>query len=125
MANPGNILGDFNDARFEHNGVVSKFSSHDGHYFVETDGPDDRLTKYEIIYTVGVAPLQQYLVKLDDGRLQALDIAWNIEQKSWYHLYPYQELKDDPGMHWTGPYKNWNARCVSCHVTGYKKKLPS
>jgi hypothetical protein len=24
-------------------------------------------------------------------------------------------------MHWTGPYKNWNARCAECHATGYKK----
>jgi predicted CXXCH cytochrome family protein len=24
-------------------------------------------------------------------------------------------------MHWTGPYKNWNARCAECHATDFKK----
>jgi predicted CXXCH cytochrome family protein len=24
-------------------------------------------------------------------------------------------------LHWTGPYKTWNARCAECHATGYRK----
>ncbi|MGB0905083.1 MAG: cytochrome c3 family protein, partial [Mangrovicoccus sp.] len=41
--------------------------------------------------------------------------------KAWFHLYPEQELAPDDGLHWTGPYKNWNARCADCHATGYEK----
>jgi len=120
-ANAENVLGDFENAHFEYRGVRSQFSNRDGRYFVKTSGPDNQTTTYEITWTVGVAPLQQYLVALDDGRLQALDIAWDTEQGRWYHLYPEQALENDPGLHWTGPYKNWNARCVSCHVTGFTK----
>jgi len=120
-ANTENVLGDFADAHFEHLGIRSQFSNRDGRYFVKTSGPDNQTTTYEITWTVGVAPLQQYLITLDDGRLQALDIAWDTEQSRWFHLYPDQALENDPGLHWTGPYKNWNARCVTCHVTGFSK----
>ena len=24
-------------------------------------------------------------------------------------------------MHWTGPYKSWEARCAECHATGYSR----
>jgi tetratricopeptide (TPR) repeat protein len=120
-AKPENVLGDFAQTTFEHRGVRSRFSSRDGRYFVETDGPDGRPATYEITWTVGVSPLQQYLVELDDGRLQALDVAWDTERGRWYQLYPEQVQKNDPGLHWTGPYKNWNTRCVSCHVTGFVK----
>ncbi len=116
-----NVLGDFSAATFEHRGVRSHFSKRDGRYFVQTGGPDGQPTTYEIAGTVGVTPLQQYLVKLDDGRLQALDIVWDTEEGRWYHLYPDQALEHDPGLHWTGPYRNWNSRCVSCHVTGFVK----
>jgi predicted CXXCH cytochrome family protein len=30
-------------------------------------------------------------------------------------------LKGGDGLHWTGPYKNWNGRCAECHATGYAK----
>jgi tetratricopeptide (TPR) repeat protein len=120
-ANSDNVLGDFKNARFEHQGVISQFSTRNGRYYVKTNDAKGKSTTYEISYTVGVTPLQQYLVKLDDGRLQALDIAWDTEKSRWYHLYPNQKLKGDPGLHWTGPYKNWNARCATCHVTGYTK----
>jgi len=44
---------------------------------VRTDGPDGKLHDYEIKYTFGVVPLQQYLIEFPDGRLQALGIAWD------------------------------------------------
>ena len=68
-------------------------SAGDGKYFVETDGPDGKLATFEIKYTFGVEPLQQYLVEFPDGRLQALSIAWDTRPKDqggqrWFHLYP-------------------------------------
>ena len=27
------------------------------------------------------------------------------------------------GLHWTGPYKSWEARCAECHATGYTPQL--
>lgn len=115
------VLGDFDSAEFEHNGVTSKFYQKGGRYFVSTDGPDGKITEFEVHSTVGVTPLQQYLVELKGGRLQALDLSWDTKAKRWYHLYPDQDLKAGDGMHWGGPYKSWNARCAECHATNYDK----
>ena len=71
-ADDKSVLGDFSGASFEHYGVHSRFFRKDGKFFVETDGPDGRLTPFQVKYTFGVEPLQQYLVEFPDGRLQAL-----------------------------------------------------
>lgn len=118
---PENVLGDFADKTLTHNGVTSRFTTVDGRFVVRTDGLDGSLTEYEVKYTAGVEPLQQYLVETGPGRLQALDSVWDTKRNQWFHLYPEQELKAGNGLHWTGPYKNWNARCAECHATGYRK----
>ena len=115
------VLGDFDGAVFEHRGVTTHFTRHDGLFSVETEGSDGALHTFRVAGVVGVAPLQQYLVATQAGRLQALDIVWDVEDKRWYHLYPDQNLPPGDGLHWTGPYKNWNARCAECHATGFVK----
>jgi predicted CXXCH cytochrome family protein len=115
------MLGDFNDARFTHKGVTSRFFMKDGKYVVETDGASGKKESFEIRYAVGHRPLQQYLVETTNGRLQVLDIAWDVNAKRWFHLYPDQQLPAGDGMHWTGSYKNWQARCATCHQTGFDK----
>jgi len=99
------VLGDFAGAEFQHAGVTSRFFRRDGKFFVHTDGPDGTLADFEIAFTFGVDPLQQYLIELPGGRLQALTIAWDTERKRWFHLYP--EEKTPPGdvLHWTGRYQ--------------------
>ncbi|WP_119270264.1 tetratricopeptide repeat protein [Taklimakanibacter deserti] len=120
-AKPENVIGDFKDATFTHNNITSRFFRRDGKYFIETDGADGRMTTFEVRYAVGIAPLQQYLVEIDKGRLQVLDIAWDAEKKSWYHLYPSTDVSAGNGLHWTGTYKNWQTRCAECHQTGFTK----
>jgi predicted CXXCH cytochrome family protein len=73
-----------------------------------------------------VYPLQQYLLPLDKGRLQALTIAWDSRPaedggQRWYHLYPDEAIAHDDPLHWTGPYQNWNTRCAECHSTDLHK----
>jgi len=121
LPTPENVLGDFNDAKLEFKGITSRFFRKDGKYFVETDGADGKLAPFEIKYVVGVEPLQQYLVDTGGGRLQALDLAWDTVAKRWYHLYPNETVNAGNGLHWTGPYKNWQARCAVCHQTDFKK----
>ncbi len=123
MPSDGHVLGDFNDASFELEGVTSHFSAEDGRYFIETEGPDGAMVRYEVKGVAGIAPLQQYLVETEAGRIQALDLAWNVEEERWYHLYPDAENPPGSGLHWTGPYKSWNARCAECHATGYDKEF--
>ena len=115
------VLGDFDDATFTHDGVTSRFFRKDGAYFIETEGASGKHGTLQIRYTVGHRPLQQYLVETTAGRLQVLDIAWDVNARKWFHLYPDQKLPPGDGMHWTGSYKNWQARCATCHQTGFDK----
>ncbi|MHA1529851.1 MAG: cytochrome c3 family protein [Alphaproteobacteria bacterium] len=115
------VLGDFDNTVFEHKGVTTRFNRHDGAFSVETEGADGEMRAFEVVGVAGIAPLQQYLVATEPGRIQALDIVWGVESNRWYHLYPDQDLPAGDGLHWTGPYKNWNARCAECHATGFIK----
>jgi hypothetical protein len=120
------VLGDFNDAMFEYYGVHSRFFRRDGKFLVETDGPDGKLATFEIKYTFGVDPLQQYLVEFPDGRLQALSLAWDSRPtdkggQRWFHLYPDEDIRYDDVLHWTKLNQNWNFMCAECHSTGVRK----
>ncbi len=120
------VLGDFSDASFDYYGVKSRFFRKDGKFFVETDGPDGKLATFEVKYTFGIDPLQQYLVEFPDGRIQALSIAWDSRPKEqggqhWFHLYPNEEIKHDDVLHWTKLNQNWNFMCAECHSTGVRK----
>jgi len=121
------VLGDFSEASFDYYGVHSRFFRKEGKFLVETDGPDGNLAVFEVKYTFGVDPLQQYLVEFPDGRLQALSIAWDSRPKDkggqrWFHLYPNEEIKHDDILHWTRLNQNWNFMCAGCHSTGVQKK---
>jgi tetratricopeptide (TPR) repeat protein len=120
------VLGDFDDASFTYADVVSTFSRRDGRYFIRTDGPDGELADYEVKYTFGVTPLQQYLVELPGGRLQAVSIAWDsrpqqVGGQRWFHLYPEERIDHRDELHWTRAAQNWNFMCADCHSTNVRK----
>ena len=120
------VLGDFRDAGFDYYGVHSRFYRENGKFLVETDGPDGRLAVFEVKFTFGVDPLQQYLIEFPDGRIQALSIAWDSRPKDeggqrWFHLYPNEEIKHDDVLHWTRLNQNWNFMCAECHSTGVRR----
>lgn len=120
------VLGNFNGATYDYHGTVSTFAKRDGKYFVQTDGPDGKLQDFEIAYTFGVYPLQQYLIAFPGGRYQALNVCWDTRPKEaggqrWFHLYPDEDVTHDDILHWTGPYQNWNHMCAECHSTSVCK----
>jgi predicted CXXCH cytochrome family protein len=122
------VLGDFDDAVFTYNGVTSTFFRRNGGFFVRTDGPDGDLQEYEIAYTFGVFPLQQYLIAFPGGRFQALSICWDTRPaseggQSWFHLYPDEAIDSEDPLHWTGIHQNWNYMCAECHSTQLRKNF--
>ncbi|MBW2657511.1 MAG: tetratricopeptide repeat protein, partial [Deltaproteobacteria bacterium] len=120
-ANEKSVLGDFDNARFEYFDVTSRFYRQNGRFFVHTRGPDGRMDDYEIKYTFGVYPLQQYLVPFPGGRLQCLPIAWDAKEEKWYHLYPDAPLDPGDWLYWTNAGQNWNGMCAECHSTNLEK----
>ena len=121
-----NVLGDFANAHFSDHGIGSVFFRRGGRFMVRTEGPDADLHDYQIKYTFGFAPLQQYLVEFPGGRLQALGIAWDSRAKSaggqrWFALHPEQKIPPSNPLHWTGIDQTWNFMCADCHSTDLRK----
>ena len=119
------VLGNFDGARFVHGGMTSTFFKRDGKYLVRTEGADGKPGEFEIAYTFGVEPLQQYLMPSAGGRLQALGIAWDSRPRAeggqrWFSLYPERLRPHDP-LHWTGRDQTWNYQCAECHSTDLQK----
>lgn len=125
-ATPEYVLGDFDNATFDHYGDKSRFFRRDDTFYVETANAEGEQDVFEIAYTFGVEPLQQYLVAFPDGRLQALSLSWDSRPDAeggqrWFHLYPDERIPHDDALHWTGTYFNWNSRCAHCHSTNLEK----
>lgn len=121
-ANAANVLGNFDDVRYDQDGVKARFYRKENGFFVNIDGEDGKPADFQVLYTFGFEPLQQYLVALSRGRLQALTLAWDsrpAEQggQRWFSLYPGQRFAPDDPLHWTGRYQNWNGMCADCHST--------
>lgn len=122
LPTPNTVLGDFNNTSFEHGGRLTRFLRRGGRYLIETTGPDGLRRAYPVVGVAGVYPLQQYLLSPEPGRTQAYDIAWDVPGERWYPVFPDQVLVPaTDGMHWTGPYLSWEARCAECHATGYSR----
>ncbi|MBE1281782.1 MAG: hypothetical protein GJ676_00575 [Rhodobacteraceae bacterium] len=118
---PDTILADFDHRSFDLDGVEIRFLTREDRFLVETDAPDGTVVSYPVVAVAGIEPLQQYIVETEPGRYQSLDAVWDTENERWYDLYPDQDIAAEDGLHWTGPYKNWNARCAECHATGYER----
>jgi hypothetical protein len=82
LAGKTTVLGNFDNASLSHFGVTTSFSKKDNRFMVRTEGSDGKLKDYEIKYTFGVEPLQQYLIEFPGGRLQALSVAWDSRPTS-------------------------------------------
>ena len=81
VADERTVLGDFSGVKYRNRGVTSEFFRRDGRFVVRTEGPDGKLADFEVRHTFGVYPLQQYLVELPGGRVQALSLAWDARPK--------------------------------------------
>jgi len=126
-ANDSTVLGDFRDRAFTEDGATSRFFRRGGGYVVNTVGPDGALHDYEVAYTFGVFPLQQYLVPFPGGRLQPLPLAWDARPAAaggqrWFTLDHVAPLGAEDDGHWSGRGLNWNYMCADCHATAVRKR---
>ncbi len=125
-ATDSTVLGDFTNATYTEDGHVSRFFRRDGRFVVNTIGADGRSHDYEVLYTFGVYPLQQYLVAFPGGRLQPLTVSWDARPAAqggqrWYALDVVAPLGAADDMHWSGRGMNWNYMCADCHATAVRK----
>ncbi|TVQ73479.1 MAG: hypothetical protein EA363_03105 [Balneolaceae bacterium] len=116
------VLGDFNDVSFSTGYEQYRFFREDGRFLVEAPGPDGRQQTYQVKYTFGWEPLQQYLVDFGDGKYQALHASWDTERQQWFTLYPDEQIRPGDWLHWTGGAMNWNTMCADCHSTNLRQR---
>ena len=143
IATDDSVLANFNNRTLEHFGVTSTMFRDGDRFMINTEGPDGQMHDYEVKYTFGVEPLQQYMVEIQPstnslsenidvkanqeiGRVQVLRVSWDTRQNKWFYLSPPDVLeKLDPSdpLHWTGTTQNWNTTCAICHSTDFHKNF--
>ena len=117
VATPESVLGDFKDVSVKSHGSKGRFLRDGDRFIVETEGRDGKTALFEVAWTFGVEPLQQYLVAFPDGRVQALPWAWDSRTKeSGAALVPPLPRSTDP-QH--GPAAlDWIHAELELHVLG-------
>lgn len=125
-ATEATVRGDFADARFTQGARQVRFFRRGAGFFIRTEGPDGQPADFQVTHTFGVHPLQQYLIPLPGGRLQAFDIAWDTRSPAeggqrWFALALHEKARPGEALHWTGRELNWNFMCAGCHSTGVVK----
>jgi predicted CXXCH cytochrome family protein len=127
-ADVNNVLGDFAGATFRYFGRQTRFWRQGSTFQVTTENLQGKAETFKVAYTLGVAPLQQYLVAFDDGRIQALPFAWDARPRAqggqrWFHLYPDIDVRPGDPLFWMRPRQNWNHMCGDCHTTSFSKRF--
>jgi len=122
------VLGDFNNSFFIYYGDTSFFYIKGDRYFVNTKDSTGVKKEFPVSFTFGWKPLQQYLVKFDDGRMQALPFCWDTRPKEkggqrWFHIYGKEKIAPDDELFWMGYNQNWNYMCADCHTTNFSKNF--
>ncbi|HVX39051.1 MAG TPA: multiheme c-type cytochrome [Gemmatimonadaceae bacterium] len=126
-ATPATVLGRFDGRSFTNANVTYRFFRRGDTSIVNAIGADGAPHDYPVRYTFGVAPLQQYLIALPNGRVQALLVAWDDRPAAqggqhWFSLSPGNEASHTDPFHWTGREYNWNYMCADCHSTAVRKQ---
>ncbi len=129
LATDATVLGDFDNATIEHDGIVSRMYRDGQRFMIHTEGETGEMEDFEVKYVFGVEPLQQYMVEFDRDaslaeneipRVQVLRISWDTIHQKWFYLRPpdvQDKLAPDDPLHWTGTAQRWQTMCADCHST--------
>jgi predicted CXXCH cytochrome family protein len=120
-ATPQTVLGNFAQSA-TNTGWRHVFSRRDDQFRVSIDAAQREQQAFDVRYTFGVYPLQQYLIPFPGGRLQVLDLAWDARERAqggqrWFAPAAAASHVDP----WAGRDQNWNGMCAACHSTGLHK----
>ncbi len=121
----GSVRGNFATGHTAADGTHTQFSA-DDRYTLEVRSRSGEVEAFEVAYTFGTFPLQQYLIEFPDGRLQVLPLSADVRAGDgaaarWYHSYGDDPPAAGDPLHWRGYMQNWNEMCADCHSTNVKK----
>lgn len=93
-------------------------------FIQERSGQSTR--NYEVLWALGGKNVFYFLTPLENGQLQTLPIAYNVNTKSWYNN-PESAIRHFPNMgateltdealSWRDIQYSFNTSCYSCHVS--------
>lgn len=127
-ANVNSVLGDFSSVAVNYTDGVATFeqkqSAGKTDYQIRLTGSvvHKKEKIYPVVYTLGVFPLQQYIVETRPGNYQVFAVAWDARKaeqggQRWMDLSA-SATPDDP-LNWRHYFQNWNSQCASCHTTNF------
>jgi cytochrome c553 len=128
VASKDTVLGDFANTEVEFHDIKTRFHSENGQYKITTTNKKNQLETFDVPYTFGFYPLQQYLVDVGEGKLQAFNVAWDSRSEDeggqrWYHLQPVEKITPEHPFFWQRHFQNWNSRCADCHSTDLQRNF--
>jgi tetratricopeptide (TPR) repeat protein len=94
-------------------------------FYVESLGFEKKYENYVVERVIGHAPLRQFLVQGQGGRLHALEACYDPKLKDWFNVYGDEDRQPGEWGHWTGRGMVWNQMCASCHNTRLFKNYDS
>jgi predicted CXXCH cytochrome family protein len=127
VSDSANVLGDFNQQKAYYAAQTALFFTEQGRYKATiTDTADNSSESFDIAYTFGHYPLQQYLVETKPGTFQVLPFAWDARPaeeggQQWFHNYAQDTVTSKDRLHWRQPLQNWNGICADCHSDELKR----
>lgn len=126
-ANDQSVRGNFNDVTVEFDGKQNRFFRKGDQFWVNIADGKGKFSDYQISYTFGYEPLQQYMVEFDDGRIQLIPFAWDTRSvasggQRWFYLHP-EQSEPHHEFFWANAGQNWNYMCADCHSTNVKKNF--
>lgn len=123
---PKTVLGKFDGSELRQGQERFRFVQDQGAFAIEVTADGKPPTRYPVRYVLGVEPLQQYLLDMGDGRLQAVLVAWDARPaeaggQRWFHLQSDDYAPPGDPLHWAELSYNWNHSCADCHSTGVQR----
>lgn len=125
IATEKSVLGDFNNSTLDHFSQKARFYKEADVFKIDFT-EQGKKQSYTVSYVFGHYPLQEYLIKTEQGKMQVFPFAWDSRPSTeggqkWYPIYPEEDIKSADRLHWQQPLQNWNGMCADCHSDGLKR----
>ena len=134
-ASVDSVVGDFSSVSFNYSDGIAVFEQQQiadkTQYQIRlqesssdsSDNSDALENIYPVVYTLGVFPLQQYILETHPGNYQVFAVAWDAREaeqggQRWMDLST--SSATDKTLHWRQYFQNWNSQCASCHTTNFE-----
>jgi tetratricopeptide (TPR) repeat protein len=134
-ASVDSVVGDFSSVSFNYSDGIAIFEQQQiadkTQYQIRlqesssdsSDNSDVLENIYPVVYTLGVFPLQQYILETHPGNYQVFAVAWDAREaeqggQRWMDLST--SSATDKTLHWRQYFQNWNSQCASCHTTNFE-----